>query len=213
MVATRWLMTIGVVAIAGGAMLAFATVPAFAPYRSVKPDRTATAVASPDDFAAAAPETTYGLTPPMTQEQVAPEMADGAAVAQPPRWAEDRDELFALGRRAWRDWVEPGEEMAWEGPDDRGYAPGRRRDRDDDAYGYAPERDLPRRDWRDDESYDEPLAPAEAPRSYADARPWSRDAGARRPSDDSDMPDDAAADAAERARAAARDVRAAQGVQ
>lgn len=220
--ATRVVMTMGmIVAIGAGAFLALSTIPALAPYQERGHDRRTPLVALPE------PETrseipaapAYGLAIPSEQESSDDDFRlgshDGRLVIELPRWIEDGGAWLTLGRHAWRDWVEPGDQSDDE--DEQRYAPRRHGDRDDGAYGtrqdYAQRRE---RQWRDDENetyggddhWSERIEPPLPPTA-----PYASDRQARRESDaaQSQAPADAAASAAARAHEAARDVRAAEG--
>lgn len=203
----RW-MTMAVVAIGAGAFLAMSTIPAFAPYQKHKPDRVPL-VAIPEAGDEQAPDSAYGLAPPRSQsssgDEFGVDLRGGDLVVHLPRWAEDGGEWLTLGRRAWEDWVEPGERASDDrdepseryaapsrpGWDERGYTSHQawnqrqeQGDRDDEEEnGYAP-----RYRWSHSEEQESgPMTEAQPP-----------------------LPD-AAASAAQRAREAARDVRAAEG--
>lgn len=261
--AARMVMTMAVIAIGGGGLLAIATIPALAPYQQGKVDRGSLPVYVPRPELA--PETPaasdYGLASPQEDASSDPELglSDGAVVIELPRWAQDGGEWLTLGRRAWRDWVEPGDDGYAANPGEPAYGDSERRgwdqrdpDRRDwghrergqrslgqrDRYEYGQDQEYerqeygqhygaePDRRWRDDGDEDEyggqqrwssPVEPrlpplAQPPSAYADATPRRRDPGVMR-QDTPSPPADAAANAAERARQAARDVRAAEGVQ
>jgi hypothetical protein len=217
---TARLMTMmGIVAIGAGVFLAVATIPAMAPYRQERPERAAMRAPLPQALAPPAPGPAYGLLPgaensPDDDFHIG--SRDGAWVVEVPRWTEDGGAWLALGRHAWQDWVEPGDDEA--GGDARDdeprYARPDRRRWDDRGYGYEVPRSARRwsddgSDRSDDEADDErwnDMGEPPLPPVYGDA-PDARRFEQRQDTTEAD----AAARAADRARDAARDVRAAEG--
>jgi hypothetical protein len=206
---TARMMTMAVVAIGAGAFLAMSTIPAFAPYQKHKPDRVPL-VAVPEAGDEQVPGAVYGLAPPRSQnssgDEFGVDLRGGDLVVHLPRWAEDGGEWLTLGRKAWQDWVEPGERASddRDEPSERYAAPSRR---GWDERGYASHRAWNQRreqGARDDEADEN---------GYGPHNSWSnsgeQDLGPLIEAQPS--PPDAAASAAQRAREAAREVRAAEG--
>lgn len=195
--AMRLMFSLGVVGIAAGAYLAFATVPSFAPYQ----DRRASApvvLSEPIQ----GDRQGYDLAPPAAEQRddgvrLRPDFAQGTLVLELPRWAQETGSWIALGRQAWQQWngsVDPGADAGNRSWNDRAPRGGQRQDERDQGYA--------------------------APRSWDEGA--ASDYGQRREdrAEDADAPDawtaiesdlaergsDAAARAADRAREVARDV-------
>lgn len=194
--AARMMFSLGVVGVAAGAYLAFATVPSFAPYR----DRRATApvvLSQPiqgdrqtADLSAPSQERGDGL-------RLRPDFEQGTLVVELPRWAQETGSWYAFGRRAlqdWNGWIDPQDdrERSWndrrprraqrQDSYDQGYAAPQAWD---DSYGY--------RSHDDEERYapDRQPEPEPVPESGAN---WA------------ERGSDAAGRSADRAREVARDV-------
>lgn len=235
--ATRMVMAMAVLAIGAGAFLAVSTIPALEPYRIAKREGSAPLVAARDSEQDVRQLPEYGVPPPngSSGQTPRPGMQDQSQVLELPRWVEDGGEWLVVGRRAWRDWVEPGDADAEPfdtgGPvrgHDYGYGyrdDDRRNYRQDYAPGYQPRGE---RHWRDEEDgaetpYGEqqqqwiqplpPSAPALAQSGgYGEPPQTRRESGTMRQRAPAPA-GDAADSAAERARQAAQDVRAAESLQ
>lgn len=221
MATARVVTMMAIVAVGAGALLAISTIPAIAPYQQHKPNRAASLAPLPGPEIEREQAPAYDLAPAPMQERSDDSIAlgsqDGRLVLELPRWVEDREGWVTLGRRAWRDWVEP--EYEPDESDQRGYAPRDRRSwdkrADDSEPGYGARHERPARRWYEDEegdaygeSWSQPIEPPLASAApYVAQRPESGFGPERqeRPAADG------AARAAARARQAARDVRAAEG--
>ncbi|WP_159873031.1 hypothetical protein [Novosphingobium sp. 9U] len=190
------MFSLGVVGIAAGAYLAFATVPSFAPYQ----DRRASApvvLSQPiqgdrqnADLAAPAEERGNGV-------RLRPDFEQGTLVLELPRWAQETGSWFALGRRALQDWSgEVGPENGADGRSWNDRAPHGSQRKDDSEPGYS----MPRPRYDDGGYGYRSHGQDEADDSYA-PEGWSA-----AEQDWAERGSDAAADAADRAREVARDV-------
>lgn len=190
--AARLAVTMGLVGVAAGAVLAVATVPVFKPYLDRPVDRSVPVVVlSQDDFGNRQDRQSWSDDNGSQGDvRVRSGPQQGTLVLELPTWAAETGEWLAFGDRALRTWDEWTDPLAADRSEDR-------------PYGLLPRVQR----WLEEEGRSdtgpERWAPRQAPRSFDDT-----DASA-----DQQFPDrwsDTASRAAERAREAARDVLAAE---
>ncbi|MET1754305.1 hypothetical protein ABVV53_02335 [Novosphingobium sp. RD2P27] len=138
--AARVVLTMAVIGGAAGAVLAVATVPAFAPYESRSTPRPAPVIEA-STTAPEAQEPAYDLVPrtapesPFGELDVIPELQDGTVVVEVPQWTREGMEWMLFARRAmreWRDMAVPGEDEA------QGYFDGEQRSSQRDGWQHEP---------------------------------------------------------------------------
>ncbi len=228
----RVMVSLAAMGVAAGAYLAVATIPAIAPYLQER--RPAPIIlAGPENSAgqlATRPESM-----PDDGFSIRPGPVDGSLAIDLPEWTGRPLALMDMGRRVmdeWRSWTGRAEEpQAYDQSDDRrpefreeprleqGYGYRERWRQRQEPYGYV-QRDDPRDYYGSDEErdygYGRWSSPPEEP-AYSTSEAFTRrlapraqEPSANPPGSAADLGQDAAALAAQRAREAARDVRAAE---